>query len=717
MARNEELGLDRPRLARVEELASRVEEMLSKAYSLAPRYGRIVGRISRFSEVRVGEGSRVEIEVDPGTYYGGREAPYHRVGDYLAILDPKTGKLVLARVSAITRQDELAHLGVEPPLSGFTASPNPRSLLTQTTVEAELLVEMDPETGVVAPAATSLEPQSPVIDPEPGVLERLLDLPGEGVPLGALATLSTLVKDGRIPVKLPIRAFYQHVLIIGTTGSGKTTLLKNIVASLYSLVERRARPVVVVVDMNQDFIQLPIRPQPPPTGSVEETVWRGVYSRVKPPPGVLIVAPVTLYDIEQALEHAGGSGDYLRVARELARMYYEESLEPITGGAEVSFVARKSKGGVMVEAAGLVFGLAFVPYTVDTTRVDSDRLSGLMPGLTQFARDLMRRLRERLRRSRGGYAGPLQALYGALYAYHEELSRRGGLSEVEAIEIASEAVRPWIIVEPGGDGGEIVGYTLWEHGPTLEELISEYLDALRAIKPHKGTLEALLRRVGSLLDSGVVDVAIARAGERVLEILPEPGWDWIVNEAISREYPVVLDLKWAAERGLSSVEGPRLAAYRMLERLINWKHEMWARRRGAPSILVVIDEAHQFFPQEKGAQEEREASRQVAAMIARMARLGRARGVGLVFSTHSPRDLHDIIIQLANTKILLRTEKTQVEALQVPSDLAKALPRLPDRHMLILSHVYREGYVYARTTTPLTMHYDISMHNGLRVNS
>ena len=693
-----------------ESLASRVDGMLRASYEAARRYGRIVGRISRFGEVRVEEGARVEFEIDPQVYYSaGGEAPFHRVGDYLAVVDPKTLKVVLVRVSAIVRKDELAQLGVEPPLSSFSSGPDSRGLLTRTTVLGELVVEMDPSSGEVAPASTSLEPQSPVVDPDPQVLERLLDLPERGIPLGSLATVGSLVKDGMITVRLPVNAIFQHILVIGTTGSGKTTLIKNLVASIYSLLPRDSKPVVVAVDMNQDFIQLPLPPQPGRGGSqADELVRRSVYRGVKPPRGVVVVAPITRFDVEAAIE--SGANSLYSIVEGVARAYYSESIAPLTGGrGPESLVVRRAGGGFVVEARGLPFNLAFIPYTVDTTTLESDVLSGLMPGLTQLARDLLRRLRERVRR-RGplkGYAGPLQALYGALYAYHELLARKAGdLGEDELLDIAGDAMAPWIVM----GSGDVLGYKL-QHGGSevlLEEVVGEYLEALREVKPHRGTLEALLRRVGSLLDSGVVDVAIAWDREGRVEVLGEPSWEWIVGEAYRLDSPVVLDLKWSAEKSLSSVEGPRLAAYRMLERLIAWKQRAWASRARTPSVLVVIDEAHQFFPQEKGAQEEKEASRQVAAMIAKMARLGRARGVGILFSTHSPRDLHDIILQLANTKIILRPDKSQVDSLEVPSEVKPHLPRLPDRHMLVLSHVYKEGYIFVRTTTPLTMHYDVS---------
>jgi len=124
--------------------------------------------------------------------------------------------------------------------------------------------------------------------------------------------------------------------------------------------------------------------------------------------------------------------------------------------------------------------------------------------------------------------------------------------------------------------------------------------------------------------------------------------------------------------------------------------------------MTIIDEAHQFFQNESKVKEDSDAIRQVSAMISKIARLGRARGVGLIFSTHSPSDLNDIILQLANTKVILRTEKSQLEKISIPKEAMEYLPRLQDRMMLIESFAFRMGYVFAQTTTPLTAHYDIS---------
>jgi len=145
-------GYRREKALSAEGLAARVSEMLSSAYEIARRYGKLVGRISRFGEVRVEEGAKVEFEIDPQVYYSERDAPFHKIGDYLAVVDPKTLKVILVRVSAIVRRDELAQLGLEPPLSSFTNAPDPRGLLTRTVVYGEVVVEMDPESEEVRPA-------------------------------------------------------------------------------------------------------------------------------------------------------------------------------------------------------------------------------------------------------------------------------------------------------------------------------------------------------------------------------------------------------------------------------------------------------------------------------------------------------------------------------------------------------------------------------------
>jgi DNA helicase HerA-like ATPase len=89
--------------------------------------------------------------------------------------------------------------------------------------------------------------------------------------------------------------------------------------------------------------------------------------------------------------------------------------------------------------------------------------------------------------------------------------------------------------------------------------------------------------------------------------------------------------------------------YRVLFRLFEAVDKELAR--GAVPSLMSIDEAHYYFPQE-GVREDFNKD-VVEAVINKLTRLGR---MGVVFATHSPADLNDLVIQLTNTKIAMRSE-------------------------------------------------------------
>jgi len=422
-----------------------------------------------------------------------------------------------------------------------------------------------------------------------------------------------------------------------------------------------------------------------------------------------VVTPLPLRVVESVYD--GFSVDkvsVLEIARHVARMYYEESIEPLVGAKlrDLTCLARDGRS-VMCKVQAPWGPLVLVPYVINTTLLDSDKVSSLMPGLTEAARALLERIRRGFRRrAKLNIYPPLQAMLGALQAYNDDV-RSGDRDEL--FESTREIVIPRVISKGVSDESLMRSVKFEGFDMTLEDLVEECLEVLELSNPHRETYKSLYRRLLSLLDTEIVDMAVMTGWPtNRVTLMQEPRWEDIVSEAEALKAPIVLDLKWPMDKGLEGLEGPRMAAYRMLQALIEWKHMQWSRRVLGRSIVVVIDEAHQFFPQERGAKEEQEASRQVASMISRIARIGRARGVGLVFSTHSPKDLHDIIVQLANTKIILRTEPQHTERLDVPREVKEVLPRLPDRLMVVLSHIYRGGYIFVQTTTPLTAHYDIS---------
>ena len=696
----------------LEEGLSRLPELLRRADEKAGELGIMVGRVSRFHEIRVGPGGRIAVEVDPETYFSHAGSPVHRVGDYLVIVDPK-GRLVLARIAEISRSDLLSLVGSHAPADMSLAYTDPSSIATKAILFVEPVMERDWE-GVEdpRPATTSIEPQSPVIDPKPEVVQGLLGLPGEGILLGALATPAGLVKNGRIRVLLPGKALLQHVLIIGTTGSGKTTLLKNMAAYAYSAwaPDSPHAPVMVFIDLNDDFIQLPFNPEEYPR---DDPVYQAVYQGVKPPRGVLVVLPVTEDAVRSALEDAGivGEDPWCSIAEYLVTKHVEESLAPIIQGVEEAGArSYRRKGTCLVEIRVNDKTIVYSPYTVNTTSSPSSIVSRLMPGLTTLAREVFNRTRERFRREKGFYP-PLPVIATGVSAYLAHSSRQKGDLGEAVVSAASDFLLPRIPL--GSFEGKIEGVLaaiIEGVGLAPTEIVEEYAKILSEYRPSYRTLEALYRRILGLTDTGAVDVLYSTDGSRLL-MGEEPGWGVLVETASSLGVPVVIDLAALRVWGGDPGDAGRVIAYRLLERLKAWKHELWARRsRGGLAgkrIVVVIDEAHQFFPQERGERDEKEESRQVAGMISRIARLGRARGIGLVFATHSPKDLHDIIVQLANTKIVLRTERSQLESVDLPSDAKHYIPRLPDRYMVVSSFAFRD-YLMASTAPPVVLHYDLS---------
>ncbi len=668
-------------------MSSELQKRIARALEEAERHGDIIGRISRYKPVRTGPGERVIVDIDPEVYYG-RPGPYHRAGEYLVAVDPKTLSLVLLRVTAVERADEAAMLGVEPPVSEYMDDvPDASTLMTTARVEAEPLMEMQPG-GEPRPATISLEPLSPVVDPRPEVLRKLLALPEAGLLLGALATPGGLVKDGRVPVRLPYRVMLQHVLIVGTTGSGKTTLLKNSIAWMSNDSEA---PAIVVLDMNQDFVQVAAPPQDP--GMLErDPVYQGVYRGVKPPRGLTILLPLTMHRLE---ESSPGGDPVLAAVEE----YTLDVLAPLYDLDPGSWAISRHGGGLVLRQAGI----NLVPFAVSSRSAGLQGLAALMPGLTLHAYEYLQRITGRLLEEYQA-PPPIQALEAGVWAWLEEARCKRSENCMVEEERLAEYMAPRVYAQsPGERLHAVANARIPWLGASLLEAALAVRDALAGWRPHMSTVEALYRRLSGLADTGLVDVLYYHEGR--LAALEEPDWGGLVEESAGN--PIVADLAWAGGSLAGGGGAPRVVAYRLLAGLMEWRVRLWKGRERRRPVVIVIDEAHQFFPQERGAGEEREASRQVAEMIQRIARLGRARGLGLVFSTHSPRDLHDIILQLSNTRIALRMEKSHAERLDIPPEAREYLGRLPDRHMVVYSHAYRDNYVMAATSLPLVRHHDI----------
>jgi len=222
---------------------------------------------------------------------------------------------------------------------------------------------------------------------------------------------------------------------------------------------------------------------------------------------------------------------------------------------------------------------------------------------------------------------------------------------------------------------------------SLQERFDEIL---KVMKLHRRTLENIERTLNFIASADEVDVRIEG---NVIGIPPA--------RLIMENYkgPVIIDLDYASLRGAHFLI-LNLIAYEILREIYAWKKSAGA----TIPALMILDEAHRFFPSEGTSREEVEM---LADFIARIARLGRSRGLGLVFSTHSPKDVHKIVIQLTNTKVILRSEREFLEMLDVPREYLRLMELAPDRVALIRTSVVRSGYALFRTSEPLLGHFDM----------
>lgn len=112
--------------------------------------------------------------------------------------------------------------------------------------------------------------------------------------------------------------------------------------------------------------------------------------------------------------------------------------------------------------------------------------------------------------------------------------------------------------------------------------------------------------------------------------------------------------------------------------------------RWIKSGIVVIDEAHTYFPK---SEEASSFAHMLSSTLNRLARLGRSRGISLLFSTHRPNDVTPVVQTLTNTKIYFRVDKRLVEELEVEKQYKDRLPFFEDYAAVVSSYIYRGGFM------------------------
>jgi DNA helicase HerA-like ATPase len=227
---------------------------------------------------------------------------------------------------------------------------------------------------------------------------------------------------------------------------------------------------------------------------------------------------------------------------------------------------------------------------------------------------------------------------------------------------------------------------------TLEELIDLLDDSeFDKFKLHKSTRENILRGLYLLRETELFDLRAQR--------------DLLVNVVKNSGNLIIFDIYNGELDDLSQ----KILTYYFLDRLFAFRERQMREGNIKGRFLIIIDEAHRFFPSSKGGEEDTNYVKRVAGKIATMMRLGRRRKIGFIFSTHNPSDLSDIIVQLANTKFIFRISKEIAEQLGLTPTEAKMLSWERNGVAYLISPWLRQGKVKIKVPVPPPIgHYDLS---------
>jgi len=228
---------------------------------------------------------------------------------------------------------------------------------------------------------------------------------------------------------------------------------------------------------------------------------------------------------------------------------------------------------------------------------------------------------------------------------------------------------------------------------SLSDLIEGFeKEDLEHISIHKSTKENILRGLYLLKETGLFDVG----AERV------PLSNILLNNS---KKILVFDLYNSEIDDFSQ----KILTYYMLDKIFDVREKQMKSGLLKDRIILIVDEAHKFFPSVKGGEEDSNYVRRVAGKIAMMMRLGRRRKIGFIFSTHNPADLSDIIVQLANTKVIFRIKAEVAEAMGLSRSEAKTLSWEKNGVAYLISPWLREGKVKIKVPVPPPLgHYDLS---------
>ncbi|PCN51124.1 hypothetical protein B6U99_00655 [Candidatus Geothermarchaeota archaeon ex4572_27] len=652
-----EVRVDGERVRELRETYRRFREKLREAEEIAESLGRVIGHVSRDSPSRISmEDSTVTFSIDPGVYLD-NWSRLGRAASYVGVVDIKGGELVVMRLVEIIRTDAIMAFEQRCPLP-TTPPIEPGGLLTPVTIKAKPLVRVDGRAmrealpggrPAVEPKVADIviEPQSPVILPNAEVLEAALGLNVGEVVVGALSVGDEpVVVDGRA-VRVTMRVSDLFQHVL-VCGTTGAGKTSFIKNVISQMLSIDAPPLIVVIDATGDYYHMFIPP------ASRDSLADLVYGEASEPSSVTILYPVTSDFAEEVVKRWSRPITLSEALMGIAFTYFERYVKPICDALGLKAEPKRPEDIAIDEKA------RSVRITLTFER-RGERLGRKTLEIVPFAL-VYKDVREEVKTLNPYFTEQAALMLDTVVS---------AVSEGRDVKSLRELVRRLV-----GEGAR---------------------EVQSRTHVHRSTLENIFRGLLMLNNMGIFDVRVGRV------LLTEVDYPKLLSDQGRRL--VILDLyNISGGRALDKV-----LTIRLMDKVFRWKEDEVRRGRPRPTIFV-IDEAHRFFPKEASDKFERTYIEHVAARISLGARLGRRRKLGFVFSTHRPQDLHSIIPQLCNTKVVFRTTDAEVlRQLGVPKEYLDTITLAQAGTGIVVSHVYRQGHVTIKTPVPpIAGHYDLS---------
>jgi len=595
-------------------MGENLSNLLNKAKSHASENGKLVGRVTRYRDIIINDSEYIGIDVDFNSYV---DADIKR-GQYLAIRSIIRPVIILGQVYSISRSDVLARMGIQE----VSYQEDPSTIMTPAYVEIKPIAEAeysleDEKWSLkkIRPAVSPVDPQSPVFIPNPTLIKNLLSIPSSGVSIGKIYSGGDTIDA---VVKLDEEALTHHILVIGTTGSGKTTLLKNIITN-------PTRKKTLVFDRQGDF----------------------VYHLMKKKEKFAVVMPV-IYEKDT---HKISVKDH---AEEFANWYGCNSVDVVKRGAEV--LCGNSKVFV-------------VPYSINFYS-NIEEFDKITPYFTSRASMYWGSIIEKT------FEKIEKALDEAAEFIGGDQKKKEDITNYVFNNIMRDHLTPGKLIDS-------LYVNLDDLANTLNLNLSKISSTSRKIFPSTNNTEPIVvidsknnRRTmyintGTAFRSAIKDLEIYHTTKdvivRVLKayerygIFSVPGtYDFLPGEVFSDYDDAIVDLTWVMNKS-ASVEAVATVAYKILDDFFWWKDSQYQQtHKGGDLTLIIMDEAHEYFPQ---TNREDVAKDVVEGLINRIMRLGRVRNIGVILATHVPDDLNPLVVQLTNTKVVMRNDEHVLNSL------------------------------------------------------